>query len=116
MGLLAILGGNRAVKTKTVTKQTLPTDDDHNGIEVVANPDSCCEAARDITGQRFLKKDTPMLPLNGCDAQPCTCKYERYDDRRTEARRLSDVGYDMAGHLHPEENRSDTSSGRRDDD
>lgn len=94
----------------------MSTKSDYSGVQVNANPDSCCQAARDIAGQRFLIKNAPMLPLDGCDMQDCQCSYQRFDERRTEARRLSDVGFDMASQLHEDENRENPASGRREDD
>ncbi|MCP4299598.1 MAG: hypothetical protein GY783_03355 [Gammaproteobacteria bacterium] len=54
-----------------------------------------------------------MLPLAGCEAADCRCTYKRFDDRRTDLRRASDTGFDMATQLHDEENRASTSPGRR---
>jgi len=40
-----------------------------------------------------------MLPLSDCtNPAGCRCKYQHYDDRRTEARRESDVGLPMKNH------------------
>ncbi len=41
-----------------------------------------CKTAWDVEGRRFLTKDAPKLPLQGCDADQCTCKYEHHKDRR----------------------------------
>jgi hypothetical protein len=48
----------------------------------------CCEAARALEGQRFLAMQAPALPLPGCTASHCTCKFGKLADRRTEDRRL----------------------------
>ncbi|MBT8103172.1 MAG: hypothetical protein KJO95_09405 [Gammaproteobacteria bacterium] len=76
----------------------------------------CCQAIQAIADQRFLSEDTPMLPLRSCDAATCNCTYERFDDRRTDSRRASDVGFDMASQLCNQDNRASLSAGRRDDD
>ena len=101
---------------KGLTNRTLNTDKKYNGVEVHANPATCCQAVRDIAGQRFLSMNAPRLPLDGCDAETCQCSFQRYDDRRTEARRLSDVGFDMASQLHEDENREAPTTGRRKED
>lgn len=44
---------------------------------------TACAAARTITGRRFLLGETPALPLAGCNAQTCTCRYFTYGDRRS---------------------------------
>jgi hypothetical protein len=55
---------------------------------------SACEAARRMSGKRFLTRDAPRLPLRDCDHQDtCKCKYQHLSDRRGEARRTADSGY-----------------------
>jgi hypothetical protein len=46
--------------------------------------DNACEAARAIVEQRFLVEDDaiPSIPLPGCDAASCACKYIKHSDRR----------------------------------
>lgn len=46
--------------------------------------ESACAAVKAIGNKRFLAvdRDTPMLPLPGCDQSKCNCKYMRHDDRR----------------------------------
>lgn len=52
-----------------------------------------CEAVKDLEGVRFLSEDAPMLPLRECtNPAGCRCKYQHFDDRRTDARRESDIG------------------------
>ena len=42
-----------------------------------------CAAARESTGQRFLARRAPALPLAGCDLPgQCTCRFRKYEDRR----------------------------------
>jgi hypothetical protein len=41
-----------------------------------------CEAAVRMAGQRFLASDAPTLPLKGCDAAQCRCRYVHHADRR----------------------------------
>lgn len=43
----------------------------------------CCEAARQFGQHRFLSKKAPRLPLPGCDAAECTCRYTHFSDRRS---------------------------------
>jgi hypothetical protein len=33
-------------------------------------------------GERYLSREAPRLPLAGCTASSCTCRYRHYDDRR----------------------------------
>jgi hypothetical protein len=82
--------------------------------------DSACDAVREIGDRLFLDadRDTPLLPLPGCDAARCNCKYVHREDRR-------EVGEDRR---HPSglqaelydagvnNNRREKKQGRRDDD
>lgn len=46
-----------------------------------------CEAAKQLGRTRFLSDEAPRLPLPGCTAQPCSCRYLHHADRRQEDRR-----------------------------
>jgi len=51
-----------------------------------------CPGANALRSRRFLSREAPVLPLQGCGAQECSCHYEHYDDRREGARRTCDLG------------------------
>jgi hypothetical protein len=51
-----------------------------------------CEKARKLQGRRFLAKDAPALPLPGCPAPQCSCKFAKLADRRTDSRRVEQGG------------------------
>lgn len=70
-----------------------------------------CDAAKECKGKRFLSADAPQLPLAGCDAANCACKYAHHDDRRAGPRRTSDVAHRMNHLWRGEERRRD--GGRR---
>lgn len=42
-----------------------------------------CEAARNMQGRRFLSGAAPRIPLPGCDALECRCKFIHHKDRRS---------------------------------
>jgi len=50
-----------------------------------------CQAARDCANKRFLSSEAPLLPLEGCDAGECRCRYQHFSDRRDASRRAADV-------------------------
>jgi hypothetical protein len=50
-----------------------------------------CTAGRRAVGARYLSKEAPSLPLAGCNAALCQCRYTHHDDRRHELRRAGDV-------------------------
>jgi hypothetical protein len=81
------LGGGRSATGEA------PLQNLFHGVEVVPGRGSSCARVRELTGQRFLSEEAPLLPLEGC-ATPdrCTCVYRHYEDRRTDKRRDSDLG------------------------
>lgn len=115
MGLLAIFSRKKKSETEPVETPQQPKKQSYRGVRVAANSD-CCRAAKSIAGQRFLLEETPMLPLTACDVEVCHCTYERFDDRRTDARRASDVLFDMASQIHGQGKRISRSLGRRSED
>jgi hypothetical protein len=45
-----------------------------------------CRAAEQMLHKRFLVKQSPTIPLPGCKAQDCKCRYVRHHDRREKPR------------------------------
>jgi hypothetical protein len=41
-----------------------------------------CAAALGTLGERFLASEAPQLPLPGCDAADCRCRFIHFEDRR----------------------------------
>jgi hypothetical protein len=76
---------------------------------------SSCMAAHDLRKRRFLSKEAPALPLQGCTKRAvCPCTYKHHDDRRSKSRRESDAGISSNASKHGTERRM--SRGRRSDD
>ncbi|MFT4517632.1 MAG: hypothetical protein ACI9JM_000009 [Halioglobus sp.] len=48
--------------------------------------EQCCREVGTIKVLRFLSEDAPPLPLPGCNAASCGCKYVHHADRRDGAR------------------------------
>ena len=44
--------------------------------------ESSCDAAKAMTGRRFLSSAAPRLPLPECNQLECRCKFVSYNDRR----------------------------------
>jgi hypothetical protein len=44
---------------------------------------SACDAAKAMTGRRFLSAAAPKLPLPQCDATECRCSFAHHADRRS---------------------------------
>ena len=68
-------------KLKRRAKSKLPQINDYKGNVVVPGK-AACEAVKRINETRFLEAETPPLPLVGCDAASCTCRYEHFEYRR----------------------------------
>jgi hypothetical protein len=76
---------------------------------------SSCPAAHDLKKKRFLSKEAPHLPLQGCTkGAGCPCTYKHHDDRRSKSRRGDGDGISTKTSKHGSERRS--SPGRRSDD
>jgi hypothetical protein len=58
-----------------------------SGVEIRTHG-GACRAAEALRGRRFLAKDAPTLPLQGCTFGRCACTFSKLKDRRTESRRL----------------------------
>jgi hypothetical protein len=64
----------------------------YRALEIIPGARHCSVAKR-FAKHRFLLGDAPTPPLAGCDMQgTCTCKFQKYADRRTDFRRSSDDG------------------------
>lgn len=49
--------------------------------------DDRCQAAEQMVGMRFLSTEAPQVPLYGCTAESCTCRYVHHEDRRSKMKR-----------------------------
>lgn len=41
-----------------------------------------CDAAKEMSGRRFLSNAAPRLPLPDCNALECRCRFAHHKDRR----------------------------------
>ncbi len=44
---------------------------------------NACRYAKELSGRRFLARAAPRLPLPGCNALECRCRFSHHDDRRS---------------------------------
>ena len=81
-------------------------------VSVEPCPDACCKAVLEFSGKRLLIGDAPILPLDACDRYAqCQCRYEKWDDRRQEDRRLVVAG--MGNHSFNSDEKRALKRGRR---
>jgi hypothetical protein len=83
-----------------------------HAVSVIPCRDAC-GAARQANRVRFLSKEAPVLPLPGCSARNCDCRYRHHQDRRNTLRRQSDL---MASKRHWTGKERRGAMGRRDTD
>lgn len=90
-----IFGKKRDKKTlgaKRVQRKKNSDSGAYQAVRIHTRKDSC-EKAHSLEGKAFLCSQAPMIPLPECDKSVnCRCVYEHISDRRTDARRDSDVG------------------------
>jgi hypothetical protein len=58
--------------------------------------DGACAAVKRLSGQRFLSKEAPPIPLPACDAASCRCRYLHFEDRRQSGERHNPQPYPLA--------------------
>lgn len=82
------------MKTSLPRMSTRRSPTQHNPFHCVTIEGSAgaCKAVMALSGQRFLSKDAPDLPLRACNVDLCECRYVHYDDRRHDVRRSADIG------------------------
>ncbi|HEY0683363.1 MAG TPA: hypothetical protein VGD45_13600 [Steroidobacter sp.] len=94
----------KAPLKKAAEKPAAPANPYH-AVSVLPGADACAAAYR-FSGQRYLSRQAPRLPLPSCDVQACGCRFKHHKDRRSGPRRNSDVGMVMAGYSGQERRRS----------
>ncbi len=79
--ILRIRRGKAEVKEASTIKRVDITSAFHAvSLKYSSN---ACDAAKAMTGRRFLASAAPRLPLPDCDALECRCGFAHHSDRRT---------------------------------
>lgn len=87
--LSALFHYKAKIKREPVKKHTVLNP--YHAVSVASPLIGACRAAEKCNGRRFLSSEAPHLPLSGCDALHCHCRYQHHEDRRSEeSRRVSD--------------------------
>ena len=82
----------RIRQNKAATKaESTPNTNDQGQYHAVAikYSENACDAAKAMTGRRFLANAAPRLPLPECNFLECRCQFAHYDDRRAKRDRRS---------------------------
>jgi hypothetical protein len=81
--------------------------------------ENACDAAKQLTGRRFLSSAAPRLPLPECNHLECRCSFAHYKDRRSAHDRRSPFARSSvtgATGVHQQERRARADRRREDDD
>ena len=58
-------------------------DTTYHAVSLKIDAQHACDAAKEMTGRRFLANAAPRLPLAGCNSLECRCRFTHHEDRRT---------------------------------
>ena len=83
----------RVSKSELSEKERIAQRNPYRAISIDFD-ESCCDAMKAIGKKKFLvaQDKTPLLPLSGCDAAKCSCRYVHLTDRRDEEDERRHVG------------------------
>ena len=86
-GFFSRLLGQSRQTAKLTPAAITPRINVYQAVSIIATA-TCCAAAAETRGQRFLARQAPRLPLAQCDRpKDCACRFQKYDDRRDGSRR-----------------------------
>lgn len=77
----------------------------------ISYDEQACQAAKELSDEKYLTGSTPTLPLQNCDLEQCNCRYVHHDDRRNEVNERRDLQTNEAKEEQEEERRN--ANGRR---
>jgi hypothetical protein len=86
------------VRSRSSTKKTLdpeaskPRENTAFHAVSIKFDAQACEAAKMMSGRRFLSNAAPRLPLPDCNALECRCRFAHHKDRRVAKDRRSPFG------------------------
>ena len=71
---------------KTTTAPRTPKKEAWHSVSIVRGRHAC-EAVVKLNNRKWLSAEAPQLPVKGCDAKECDCRYRHHADRRSADRR-----------------------------
>ena len=96
--LRSLFGAKRAKSSPVASNPT--SAEPFHAVSILPGEHACAAAFR-ATGQRFLSREAPTLPLPTCDAFDCACRFTHHKDRRAGPRRRNDFGLMSSPHAGP---------------
>ena len=106
-----------AAEAKAPARKTDPAKTAYHAVSIRFEANAC-DAAKAMTGRRFLASAAPRLPLPECNVLECRCHFAHHDDRRSGKDRRSPFGargYSPSGSGSFEQERRDGAGRRKDD-
>ena len=91
MSFLSKFFGSKRPDRKRSIDSPQPPPKAYPAVELIVSASGACAAAQARSGKRLLSIEAQPLPVTECDQLRCRCRYRKFPDRRTEARRLSDL-------------------------
>jgi hypothetical protein len=83
------------LKTRPIAKARTPTPVENSkpvkkeawhSVSIIRGREAC-RAVAELNGRKWLSAEAPQLPIKGCDARQCDCRYRHHADRRSGDRR-----------------------------
>jgi hypothetical protein len=72
---------NAVKETKAPPTTSRPVNTAYHAVSIRFG-ERACDAAREMSGRRFLSSAAPRLPLADCDCAECSCRFVHHNDRR----------------------------------
>jgi hypothetical protein len=72
---------NQVEQDRSTTSTEQREDTTYHAVSIKFSGNAC-DAAREMSGRRFLANAAPRLPLPECDAANCECRFAHHKDRR----------------------------------
>lgn len=85
--LIVRIRQNKAAE-KAESRPSIKDDGQYHAVAIKYS-ENACDAAKAMTGRRFLSSAAPRLPLPECDFLECRCQFAHHDDRRAPRDRRS---------------------------
>ena len=68
-----------------------PEGPTHYRAVSISYDEHACQAAKELSDEKYLTGSTPRLPLQNCDLEQCSCRYVHHDDRRNDVSERRDL-------------------------
>ncbi len=77
----------RRTNARPKTPAKVPRKQGRYRAVLIRYEEQACHAVKTLKGKTILAQEAPALPLPGCTAKQCACKYVHLEDRRQDERR-----------------------------